>query len=76
MGGVFTKYPCQRYHKELAPEGRTVTSPEAEAALGAGWVDTFFFFVVIYSSSESTLVQRRVVVPSSDGFPAFRFLAL
>ena len=40
MGGVFTKYPAMRYHKELAPEGLQIRSPEAEAELAPGWVDT------------------------------------
>lgn len=40
MASVFTKYPCTRYHKDLAPEGREIKNAEKEAELGEGWVDT------------------------------------
>lgn len=32
-------YPCVRYHKELAPEGRLVRTADGEPT-GEGWVDT------------------------------------
>ena len=38
--GFFTKYPCTRYHKDLAPEGIEIPTAEKEAELGPGWVDT------------------------------------
>ena len=40
MGKTFQTYPAIRYHKELAPDGRTVVSAAAEAELGEGWVKT------------------------------------
>ena len=37
---VFQKYPCVRYHRDQAPEGRPIRSADEEEELGAGWVDT------------------------------------
>ena len=37
---VYVEYPCVRYHKILAPEGREILNAVKDAALGEGWVDT------------------------------------
>ena len=45
---VFVKYPCTRYHKDLAPEGREIINAAKEAELGDGWVDTPAAFAPTY----------------------------
>jgi hypothetical protein len=35
-----SSYPRWRFHKTQMPEGKIVTSAEADKALGAGWVDS------------------------------------
>lgn len=76
---TFVKYPAMRYHNTLAPEGRVISSPEAEAALGDGWVDTPAAFDPAYKAlttdpPEGTAMDT-VVLPAKppERYPAMRY---
>lgn len=76
---TFQKYPCVRYHKTLAPEGRQINSPAQEAELGDGWVDTPAAFapgyVALTSDPPEGTAMDTVVLPSKplDLYPAMRY---
>lgn len=79
MAGVFTKYPAQRYHKDLAPEGRTVRSAAEEDELGPGWVDTPAAFAAGYvpmteDPPEGTPFETYVApIAPPIAYPALRY---
>ena len=40
MARTYQRYPKMRYHKTLAPQGRTVLNTQQDVALGEGWVNS------------------------------------
>lgn len=76
---IFTKYPACRYHKDLAPKGRTIHSAAEEAELGDGWVDTPAAFAPDYvrlteDPPEGTEFQQYVVPAAPPvPYPAMRY---
>jgi len=76
---VFRKYPCVRYHKDLAPEGVEILNAAKEAELGDGWVDSPAAFASGYvpltqDPPEGTVVSQYVK-PSKPPipYPAIRY---
>lgn len=82
MGGVFTKYPAQRYHKTLAPEGKAIRDPDQEAReapASEGWVDTPAKFdqayVALTEDPPEGTPFESYVAPAKDpiAYPAMRY---
>lgn len=76
---TFHKYPCNRYHKDLAPDGREIKSAAQEAELGPGWVDTPAAFDPAYRpltpTPEDGAPLEAVIAPPKEiiPYPAMRY---